>query len=62
MSIIDFYVFHLEVVEVRSFRGAESWWGGSLAWVAHSLRIYVIQLFALTVRTCESIKNGIKVI
>jgi hypothetical protein len=26
---------------VRSFRGAESWWGGSLAWMAHSLSIYV---------------------
>jgi hypothetical protein len=26
---------------VRSFRGAESWWGSLLAWMAHSLSIYV---------------------
>jgi hypothetical protein len=37
MSNINIYVVYPEAVDVRSFKGAESWWGGSLAWVAHSL-------------------------
>ena len=41
MYYIIIYVIYSEVVEVCSFRGARSWWGGSLAWMAHSLSIHV---------------------
>jgi hypothetical protein len=38
---INIYVTYPKVVEVCSFRGVRSWWGGSLAWMAHSLSIHV---------------------
>jgi hypothetical protein len=38
---MNIYVLCLKVVEVRSFRGAESWWGGPLAYTGRSFIIYV---------------------
>jgi hypothetical protein len=39
---INIYVLCLKVVEVRSFRGAQSWWGRPLAYIGYLFIIYVI--------------------
>jgi hypothetical protein len=39
---VNFSVLHCCVVEVYACRGAQSWWGGSLACTAHSLIKHVI--------------------
>jgi hypothetical protein len=38
---MNIYVLCLKVVEVRSFGGAQSWWGGPLAYTGRSFIIYV---------------------